>query len=283
MTTVLSRGVSAVELLEAEIVCLEKLDAGMQPSFGRVLQARACSAEAAAAALGEESLRRRAQLLIAGQLAESGESDASAQIIREVNRWAQEHGDQYLLARSHFRLCLCFQIVGDNPLAIEHGVLSVNLLDGSELPDIAVVHHMMLGVAFAQGGEMEAGRERMLAAQRKMRGCDNPPLHLWVLNNLAYSYYNTGEPDEAERIADKLLEVTRSHALTLPLMVLDTLARLRLEAGDGAAAVDLLSALPEGERADGVAEALLTDLKDIGTTRNWATLNKIHALMGEGT
>lgn len=30
-----------------------------------------------------------------------------------------------------------------------------------------------------------------------------------------------------------------------------------------------------------VAEALLTDLKDIGTTRNWTTLNKIHALMGE--
>ena len=30
-----------------------------------------------------------------------------------------------------------------------------------------------------------------------------------------------------------------------------------------------------------VAEALLTDLKDIGTTRNWATLNKIHALMEE--
>ena len=28
-----------------------------------------------------------------------------------------------------------------------------------------------------------------------------------------------------------------------------------------------------------VAEALLSDLKDIGTTRNWATLNKIHALM----
>lgn len=30
-----------------------------------------------------------------------------------------------------------------------------------------------------------------------------------------------------------------------------------------------------------VAEALLTDLKDIGTTRNWATLNKIHLLMQE--
>ena len=28
-----------------------------------------------------------------------------------------------------------------------------------------------------------------------------------------------------------------------------------------------------------VAEALLTELKDIGTTRNWSTLNKIHALM----
>jgi uncharacterized protein (DUF1697 family) len=28
-----------------------------------------------------------------------------------------------------------------------------------------------------------------------------------------------------------------------------------------------------------VAEALLTDLKEIGTTRNWATLNKIHASM----
>lgn len=30
-----------------------------------------------------------------------------------------------------------------------------------------------------------------------------------------------------------------------------------------------------------VAEALLTELKDRGTTRNWATLNKIHALMGK--
>ena len=30
-----------------------------------------------------------------------------------------------------------------------------------------------------------------------------------------------------------------------------------------------------------VAEALLTDLAGLGTTRNWATLNKIHALMTE--
>ena len=38
--------------------------------------------------------------------------------------------------------------------------------------------------------------------------------------------------------------------------------------------------------ADGIleskaAEALLKGLKGLGTTRNWATLNKIHALMGE--
>lgn len=38
--------------------------------------------------------------------------------------------------------------------------------------------------------------------------------------------------------------------------------------------------------ADGILESkalsvLLTDLKDLGTTRNWATLNKLHALMGE--
>jgi uncharacterized protein (DUF1697 family) len=30
------------------------------------------------------------------------------------------------------------------------------------------------------------------------------------------------------------------------------------------------------------AVALLKDLADVGTTRNWATLNKIHALMAEG-
>ena len=30
------------------------------------------------------------------------------------------------------------------------------------------------------------------------------------------------------------------------------------------------------------AEALLKGLKGTGTTRNWATLNKIHALMGKG-
>ena len=39
--------------------------------------------------------------------------------------------------------------------------------------------------------------------------------------------------------------------------------------------------------ADGIleskaVEALLKGLKGLGTTRNWATLNKIHALMGEG-
>jgi uncharacterized protein (DUF1697 family) len=31
------------------------------------------------------------------------------------------------------------------------------------------------------------------------------------------------------------------------------------------------------------AAALLTELRNIGTTRNWATLNKIHALMGDTT
>ena len=31
------------------------------------------------------------------------------------------------------------------------------------------------------------------------------------------------------------------------------------------------------------AVALLKDLEDIGTTRNWATLTKIHALMLEET
>src|SRR6478735_5145068 len=78
---------------------------------------RALEIEQAAAALGDEPLRRHAQLIQAHLLIQQGKSAAGARMVREINRWAQEHGEKYLLARSHCQLSSFFQVLGDNPLA----------------------------------------------------------------------------------------------------------------------------------------------------------------------
>lgn len=97
--------------------------------------------------------------------------------------------------------------------------------------------------------------------------------------------------DVAGMIADNpLLEVATNHSRLLVAMSHDAKAvaalkkhttqdwgEERVHVGKHAAYLWCANGILESK----VVEVLLTDLKGLGTTRNWATLNKIHALMGE--
>ena len=58
----------------------------------------------------------------------SGDTEDGARIMREVKSWAEEHGDNTLLAISHRRLSALFRRVGDPALMLEHAVTAVDLL-----------------------------------------------------------------------------------------------------------------------------------------------------------
>ena len=87
--------------------------------------------ERRARTLGAEHLQKRAQLIQADVLGRKGKLTASGQLIREINAWAETHGDPHLLARSHRLLSMFFDSIGDAPSSWEHAVRAVELVDDS--------------------------------------------------------------------------------------------------------------------------------------------------------
>jgi diguanylate cyclase (GGDEF)-like protein len=224
---------------------------------------RALDAEHQAVLLGDDVARQRAQLVRAHLLSRSGRTAAGARIVRGVNRWAKARDERYLLARSHYQLSPFFTDLGDGLRAIQHGALAVELLDGTEPPEITAAHHLNLGVALARADCFEQAREQLEAAARTARLHGSWGLLVQVLNNLAFCALVADDLDRAREVGRHLMAVARARQVTLRPAVLDTLGRIYLAIDQPEAAVDLLqlfSAQPprNATRQHGAAEALLT-------------------------
>jgi two-component system cell cycle response regulator len=202
-------------------------------------------------------------LLVKGSAqAHLGETEDGARIMREVKRWAEENRRTTLLALTHRRLSALFRRVGDPALMLEHAVTAVDLLE-EDADDVVRADHL-LGLADALGasGSFEDSIARYHEAFRLAERCGDRYLQLAVLNNLAYTQYEAGQPDRAVATAERLRDEAAADGVPLQTHDADTIARAYTAVGryvEAEAVIEPFCSAPDnGEDCDGLVMALLT-------------------------
>jgi two-component system, cell cycle response regulator len=201
-----------------------------------------------------EVLLARAQLVEADARGRRGQPDASGRLLRSVNRWAAEHDEPYVLARSHRLLAMFFGGIGDDLAYLEHAVRAVELLpDGT--PDLVRADHLCcLGLAQGRTGSPVASRASFAATERLLRRARHPQMLARSVNNLAYVEHLCGEFDRAVEECERMLGLMEQEGLPLTAMHVDTVARAYLDVGRYDDAEQLLVGfLPRGAALDGLA------------------------------
>jgi diguanylate cyclase (GGDEF)-like protein len=231
--------------------------------------ALATDVELRATELGLESLQVRAQLVKADAQFRSGQQESGVRAFRAINRWAKEHNDVYVLARSHRLMGAFFGVIGDDVAYLENALRAVELADESFPPLIRADHLMLLGLAQGKTGAFDEGRASYAAAEELAVRDAHYVFQGRIVNNLAYLEHQAGEHERALVASERLLQVLGRHGLPILPLYRDTLARAYLEVGryDEAEAMvgdDLLASLDGGGQGgrvnepDGLGELLLT-------------------------
>ncbi|HWG98156.1 MAG TPA: GGDEF domain-containing protein [Pilimelia sp.] len=225
--------------------------------------ARAHAAEERARELGAVDLQMRAQLVQADAIARRGRTAASARIIREVNRWAQEYGHRYLLARSHRHLAALIRTLGDYPTSLEHAVRAVELLDDDTPPKVRIDHDLMLAITLARIGDFDTALARCRSALHEADRQGFTDLHIALLNNVSYMNYMAGRTGDALAAAREMAARATAHGRPLNPTFVDTLGRALLAAGNPREAAGVLEAAlrridHHGGEPDALADCLLT-------------------------
>ena len=202
-------------------------------------------------------------LLVRGAAqAQVGQTEDGARIIREVNKWATEHDERALLARSHRLLSALFRRIGDPALMLEHAVTAFDLLD-TDASDLVRADHL-LGLADALGasGSYAESLLRYEEAVKLAERSGDMHLRLIALNNLAYTQYEAGLPVEAVATAELLRSEAEANGRPLATHDSDTIARVYTAVGRLEEAVAVLEQAcaveVDGEDCDGLVMALLT-------------------------
>lgn len=175
-------------------------------------------------------LQRRLRLVLADIECLRGRTAHSAREFRATNRWAIETGDHYVAARSHRHLSTFFRLLGDAPLALEHAVQAVSELDDQQRPAIRADHLIALADALAGCGSPHDALDHYRHAATLGERAGEPAVVVRALNNLAYTAYETGDVERAQREADTLVEAALAIG-PLGQEVIDTVARIQLSAG----------------------------------------------------
>jgi len=209
--------------------------------------APALTAEQQATALDDIELQLRARLVHADAIGRQGRTAASARIIRDVNRWAEEHQHAYLLARSHRHLAVLLRTIGDYAVSLQHALRSVEHTDPNLPIPIRCDHELVLATAFGHTGECAAASARFAAIEKELAGTGWEWLHMAALNNIAYMHHDNGNPEQALITAERMVTESHRRGITLVPASIDTYGRTLLSAGRAA----------EAERV--IAGMLLTD------------------------
>ena len=216
-------------------------------------------------AAGEDSdtVAYQSLLLIKGAAqARIGQTEDGARVLREVTDWAEKHGENALLARSHRRLSAVFRRIGDPALMLEHAVLAVDLLDECTPEAVRAAHVLGLADALGASGSYADSMRRYQEAARLADQCGDSYLRLNVLNNLAFTQREAGLVSEAVITAERLVAESEAAGQALTSHDIDTIARAYTAVGrfDDAVAVLLPVCAGEanGEDCDGLVMALLT-------------------------
>jgi two-component system cell cycle response regulator len=196
--------------------------------------------EAEALALDARSLVMRARLAQGDALQRLGQVGEGSRMVVEVNRWATEHGPRDLEARSHLIMATTFDTLGDNATALEHAVRALELLDENAPAGLRGEHLVSLANVLGSGSDFEGARRRYREAAELFAGLDDDASYLRVLNNIAYTEFEAGRPDECLRVALRMRREAGERGVRLGPAALDTLARAFLEHGRYEEAEDAL-------------------------------------------
>jgi len=211
-----------------------------------------------------ESLEYQRWLSVKGSAqARLGETEDGARILREVRLWAETNDARALLALTHRRLSHLFRRVGDNTLALEHAVMSLDLLDDTTAPQVRADHLVGLADALGASGSFEESIERYREADELARASGDQHVQLTVLNNLAYTQYEAGLALECEATAELLRTEAEKGGQVPRIHIGDTIARAYLGVGRFEEAVTVLEPLctdveVSQQDCDGLALALIT-------------------------
>jgi diguanylate cyclase (GGDEF)-like protein len=232
---------------------------GVEARLGRAIEV-----ERDALAADAPDLQMRARLVEADMRLRTGQATEAAHLATEVNRWASEHGQTSLLARSHLVLSSIFESVGDAPACLDHALRGLELLDDDTPARTRGSFLIRLADALAVGGSLGAARERYREAEQVFLAIGDVERQVSALNNLAYAEYEGGDPHQAWDAAEEMRHLAEAHGLDLAPPLLDTLARAYIGIGDDARAAAALEAALEKLRrlgdveADTLAEIMLT-------------------------
>jgi len=231
--------------------------------------------------LGAEDLQKRAQLIQADVLGRIGKHTASGQLVREINRWAAEHKDRHLLARSHRMLAMFFDSIGDVPSSWQHALRAVELMDETMSPRLRAEHLYGLGMALQRNGAFDPARSRYESADRLAEGANDLSLRLKILNNIAWLEDAAGNAHRSLEIGHRVRAFADEHHMTLDAGCLDTIAHAQFMIGQYAEAEATLQPILdddhlEARETEGLAEALRTA---VAAQRRQGKLDKAQATL----
>ncbi|AGL21514.1 diguanylate cyclase [Actinoplanes sp. N902-109] len=226
--------------------------------------ATAIGIEREARHLGDARLITRAQLVQANMLMRQGDVAAAAKQIWAIHRWAADHDDRVLQARTHLIWANIHRHLGDAAQCLEHAVIAVELLDDNATAYMHVWHRTKLADALGLAGSMEAARARYAQTEELAAELGQPRLLIGVLNNHAYTEHAAGENKRAQEVTDKLQAMALQHGLELDPAAFDTIGSIEIENGNYREAERLLLEAVRRHRvgryedADALAEYMLT-------------------------
>jgi len=224
---------------------------------------RAQRAVEAARELGTTELELRARLVQADVVRRRGDVAEAGRTAQEVQRWATDHDARHLLSRSHFLMAAVLQELGDLSLALEHAVLSVDLLAEGGPPALRIDHLARMADCLGLQGDAGA-RERYTEVLLLAEDLGDVDRQLLVLNNRAYVETLAGRYDTALALSTQLQALAAAHGVPLHVGRLDTIGRALMELGrldeaevalQPGCAQEALDASPDG---DAGADFLLT-------------------------
>jgi diguanylate cyclase (GGDEF)-like protein len=224
--------------------------------------ARAAEIDDEAGSLGATTLQMRARLVRGDMLDRAGEVAAGARLVMEVNRWAAENDERRLLSRSHLLLSNTFHNLGDPAACLEHAVRAISALDDGAAPETKAQYLVTLANALGWTGSFDEARDRYREAEQLLVTIGDTFRQLNVLNNLAYTEYEAGQPQRAWETVVRMRAVAAAHGLRLDAEVADTIARALIGLGRYAEAEQTLlpyiDAATGYEQVDTLVENLLT-------------------------
>ncbi len=225
---------------DAALAQVRALEDTVRPAHDRVLEAAERWLTTHDGPDCDPVLRQRVNLVVAHWQGILGQPESSVRVIRQIIDWASEHGDAWLLARSHRVMSSHCLKAGHSALALEHAIagLAVTLPDAR--PQDRAYHLMVLADALGDVGSFDEALRRYEEADVFVRATGDTTLRRNLLNNVAFTHYQAGHASESAEVAERMIAVSATDGVPLDSYERGTIARAYSLAGRLHDAIEVL-------------------------------------------